>query len=102
MKCSFCSILYSFCGFSLLGHDNVKGLQLIICLSIGIEVILVIAAFLVITVANRRFYTRHIRENAHHVGSVITEHTIANDMYKPPESSTRYCGESKPTDSGAC
>lgn len=102
MKCSFCSILYSFCGFSLLVHDNVKGLQLIICLSVGIGVILVIAAFLVITVANRRFYTKHIRENAHHVGSVITEHTIANDMYKPPESSTCYCGESKPTDSGAC
>lgn len=32
----------------------------------------------------------------------MTEHTITNGMYKPPESSTRYCGESKPTDSGVC
>lgn len=102
MECSFCSILYSFGGFSLLGHDNVKELQLIIRLSVGIGDVPVIGAFLVITVANRRFYTRYIRENARFIGSVMTEHTITNDMYKPPESSTRYCGESKPTDSGVC
>lgn len=102
MECSFCSILYSVDGFSLLGHDNVKGLQLIICLPVGIGVVLVIAAFLVITVANRRFFTRHIKENAHYIGSVITEHCITTDMYKPPESSTRFCGENEPTDSGVC
>lgn len=61
-----------------------------------------IAAFLVITVANRRFFTRHIRENAHFIGSEMTEHTLTNDIYKPPESSTRFCGENEPTDSGVC
>lgn len=76
--------------FPSLGHYNDKGLQLIIGLSVGIGIVLVIAAFLVITVANRKFYARHIRENAHYFGSVVREHSIATDMYTLPESSIRY------------
>lgn len=86
--------------FLFLGHYNDKGLLLIICLSVGIGVVLVIAAFLVINVSNRRFYTRLIKENAFYVGSVMTEHSLTTDMYKPPESSTSYCGESEAVDSG--
>lgn len=86
--------------FPFLGHHNDNGLQLIIGLTVGIGVVLVIAAFLVINIANRRFYTRHIRENAHYIGSVVTEHSITTDMYKPPESSNHYCIENEATDSG--
>lgn len=62
--------------------------------------VLIIAAFLVINKANRRFYTRHIRANAHYIGSLVTEHSITTDMYKPPESSNHYCIENEATDSG--
>lgn len=95
-----CDPVFGFLDYGLDGHDYDNGLQVIIGLSFRIGVVLVIAAFLVITVANGRFYTRHIRENAHYIGSAMTEHSITTDMYKPPESSTRYCSESEPTNSG--
>lgn len=92
-------ILYKICFFLSLGHANDKDLQLIIGLSVGFGVVLVISAFIVITVVNRKFYTRHIRDNAHYVGSVVTEHSLTTSMYKHAELYSRHGSESEPTDS---
>lgn len=59
----------------------------------------VIAAFFIITITNRRFNTRHLRENAHYIGSVVTEHTISTN-YRPPEQNTIHCDNNEPTDGG--
>ncbi|XP_065927976.1 uncharacterized protein [Magallana gigas] len=81
------------------GSYNDNGVQLIIGLSVGFGVVLVIAAFLVINIANRRFYTRHIRANARYIGSVVTEHSLTANIYKPKESYSCHCNGSEATDS---
>lgn len=70
-----------------------------------------IAAFCIITITNRRFYTRHLRENARYVGhktskrnalnvgSVVTQHTISTN-YKSTEQYTILCDTNEPTDGG--
>uniref|UniRef100_K1QMN5 MEGF10_11 n=1 Tax=Magallana gigas TaxID=29159 RepID=K1QMN5_MAGGI len=75
-----CDHVFGCSNYELNGHHNDNGLQLIIGLSVGIGAVLIIAAFLVINIANRRFYTRHIRANAHYIGSVVTEHSITTDI----------------------
>lgn len=73
---------------------------MIIGLSLGFGIVLMIVAFFVITVANRKFYMRQIRENAHYVGSVVTEHSsTTNNLDRSPGPYTRYCGASEITDS---
>lgn len=74
-------------------------LALVIGFSVGFGVVMVIAAFFIITITNRRFYTRHLRENAHYVGSVVTEHTISTN-HRPPEQYTILCDNNEPTDGG--
>lgn len=74
-------------------------LAIIIGFSVGFGVVVVIAAFFIITITNRRFYTRHLRENAHYIGSVVTEHTISTN-YRPPEQNTIHCDNNEPTDGG--
>lgn len=81
-------------------HDNNNGHLLIIGLSVGIGVALIIVAFFIITARNRRLYTRQIRENAHYIGSVVTEHSMTTNMYNPSEPCSRHCSESEATDSG--
>nr|XP_034315595.1 uncharacterized protein LOC105330535 [Crassostrea gigas] len=82
------------------GHDKNNGHLLIIGLSVGIGVALIIVAFFIITARNRRLYTRQIRENAHYIGSVVTEHSMTTNLYNPSEPCTRHCSESEATDSG--
>lgn len=74
-------------------------LDLVIGFSVGFGVVMVIAAFFIITITNRRFYMRHLRENAHYVGSVVTEHTISTN-HRPPEQYTILCDNNEPTDGG--
>lgn len=74
-------------------------LAIIIGFSVGFGVVVLIAAFFIITITNRRFYTRHLRENAHYIGSVVTEHTISTN-YRPPEQNTIHCDNNEPTDGG--
>lgn len=74
-------------------------LALVIGFSVGFGVVMVIAAFFIITITNRRFYMRHLRENAHYVGSVVTEHTISTN-HRPPEQYTILCDNNEPTDGG--
>lgn len=65
-------------------------LAAVIGFSVGFGVMVLIAAFCIITITNRRFYTRHQRENAHYVGSVVTKHTIFTN-YRPTEQYTILC-----------
>ncbi|XP_034335143.2 uncharacterized protein [Magallana gigas] len=90
-----CDHVFGCLDYTFDGHGIIKEFQLIVCLLVGIGVVLVIAVFLLNNVANRRFYARHIRENVHYIGSLMKEHSITTDMYKPPELS-----ESEPTDGG--
>lgn len=74
---------------------------MIIGLSVGIGIILMVVAFVVITAAKRKFYTRHIRENAHYVGSVVTEQTITSTLYRPVDLTyTGHCSAVDASDSG--
>lgn len=86
-----------------LGHESTTSnhdLPMIIGLSLGFGIVLMIVAFVVITVTNRKFYTRHIRENAHYVGSVVTEHNYTtNNLDRTPEPYTSYCSASEATES---
>ncbi|XP_052707373.1 uncharacterized protein LOC128182695 [Crassostrea angulata] len=52
---------------------------MIIGSSVGFRVVMGIAAFFIITITNRMFYTRHLRENTHYVGSLVTKHTISTN-----------------------
>lgn len=72
---------------------------MVIGFSVGFGVVMVIAAFFIITITNRRFYTRHLRENAHYVGSVVTEHTISTN-HRPLEQYAILCDNNEPTDGG--
>lgn len=67
--------------------------------SVGCGVVMVIEAFLIITITNRRFFTRYLRENAHCVGSVVTEHTFSTN-HRPPGQYTIICDNNDPTDGG--
>lgn len=71
----------------------------IIGCSVGFGVGVLIEAFLIITITNRRFFTRCLRENAHCVGSVVTEHTFCTN-HRPPEQYTIICENNDPTDGG--
>lgn len=86
-----------------LGHESTTSnhdLPMIIGLSLGLSIVLMIVAFVVITVANRKFYTRNIRENAHSVGSVVTEHSsTTNNLDRTPEPYVSYCSASEATES---
>lgn len=74
---------------------------MIIGLSVGFGILLMIVAFVVITTANRKFYTRHIRENAHYVGSVMTEQSITSTLYRPVDlACTGHCTAVDASDSG--
>lgn len=74
---------------------------MIIGLSVGIGIILMVVAFVVITAAKRKFSTRHIRENAHYVGSVVTEQTITSTLYRPVDLTyTGHCSAVVASDSG--
>lgn len=74
---------------------------MIIGCSVGFGVVMVIAAFFIITITNRRFYTRHLRENTHYVGSLVTKHTISTNE-GPTEQyiCTILCDKNEPTDGG--
>lgn len=74
-------------------------LAMIVSFSVGFGVLVVIAAFFIITITNRRFYTRHLRENAHYIGSVVTEQTISTNN-RPTEQYTILCDNNEPTDGG--
>lgn len=74
-------------------------LALVIGCSVGFGVVMVIETFLIITITNRRFFTRYLRENAHCVGSVVTEHTFSTN-HRPPEQYTIICDNNDPTDGG--
>lgn len=86
-----------------LGHESTTSnhdLPMIIGLSLGLGIVLMVVAFVVITVANRKFYTRNIRENAHSVGSVVTEHSsTTNNLDRTPEPYVSYCSASEATES---
>lgn len=65
---------------------------MIIGISVGFGILLMIVAFVVINTANRKFYTRQIRENAHYVGSVVTEQSITSTLYRPVDlTCTGHC-----------
>lgn len=76
-----------------------SNLALVIGCSVGLGVVMVIEAFLIITITNRRFFTRCLRENTHYVGSVVTEHTFCTN-HRPPEQYTIICDNNDPTDGG--
>lgn len=71
----------------------------IIGCSVGFGVVVLIEAFLIITITNRRFFTSFLRENAHCVGSVVTEHTFSTNR-RSPEQYTIICENNDPTDGG--
>lgn len=74
---------------------------MIIGLSVGFGILLMIVAFVVYTTAKRKFYTRHIRENAHYVGSVMTEKSITSTLYRPVDlACTGHCSAVDASDSG--
>ena len=52
-----------------------------IVISLVIGFLLVIAAFILITKANRRFFSSITRGNAHYVGSTVAEHCVAMHNY---------------------
>lgn len=76
-----------------------SNLALVIGCSVGLGVVMVIEAFLIITITNRRFFTRCLRENTHYVGSVVTEHTFCTN-HRPPDQYTIICENNDPTDGG--
>ncbi|XP_048768805.2 uncharacterized protein LOC125675318 [Ostrea edulis] len=45
---------------------------LIVALTVG-GIFIIIGAFVVISIANRKFFTRYVRKNAHYVASVVAE-----------------------------
>eukprot|EP00105_Crassostrea_gigas_P017920 XP_011435873.1 PREDICTED: uncharacterized protein LOC105334206 isoform X2 [Crassostrea gigas] len=102
--CSHCEKEVCNASFGCLTKDKEEtspdsDLALVIGFSVGFGVVMVIAAFFIITITNRRFYTRHLRENAHYVGSVVTEHTISTN-HRPLEQYTILCDNNEPTDGG--
>ena len=72
-------------------HSNEDHL-LAIGIPVGFGVVIVIAVFIVITITNRRFFAGHMRQNALYVGSVVAEHCVSTDIYRPeqPTSSDSY------------
>lgn len=76
-----------------------SNLALVIGCSVGFGVVVLIEAFLIITITNRKFFTICLRENAHYVGSVVTEHTFCTN-HRPPEQYTIICENNDPTDGG--
>ncbi|XP_052711143.1 platelet endothelial aggregation receptor 1-like [Crassostrea angulata] len=100
---TICSHVSGCSEYDLDGHESTTSnndIPMIIGLSLGFGIVLMIVAFFVITVANRKFYMGQIRENAHYVGSVVTEHSsTTNNLDRSPGPYTRYCGASEITDS---
>ena len=83
-----------FCS-SDIGKEKDTGSQdhsLAIGIPVGFGVVIVIAVFIVITITNRRFFAGHMRQNALYVGSVVAEHCVSTDIYRPeqPTSSDSY------------
>lgn len=74
-------------------------LPLVIGVFVGVAAVIVIAVLLVISFANRRFYSRQIRENAYYmyVGSVVSEH-VTTTLCRVPEQRSDICDENIPTD----
>nr|XP_022294536.1 uncharacterized protein LOC111104725 isoform X3 [Crassostrea virginica] len=65
-------------------HSNEDHL-LAISIPVGFGVVIVIAVFIVITITNRRFFAGHMRQNALYVGSVVAEHCVSTDIYRPEQ-----------------
>lgn len=67
-------------------QNMIQGLNLplVIGVFVGVAAVIVIAVLLVISFANRRFYSRQIRENAYYVGSVVSEH-VTTTLCRVPE-----------------
>ncbi|XP_022294532.2 uncharacterized protein LOC111104724 isoform X1 [Crassostrea virginica] len=59
--------------------------SLAIGIPVGFGVVIVIAVFIVITITNRRFFMGHMRQNALYVGSVVAEHCVSPDIYRPEQ-----------------
>ena len=58
---------------------------LAISIPVGFSVVIVIAVFIVITIANRRFFMGHMRQNALYVGSVVAEHCVSTHICRPEQ-----------------
>lgn len=80
-------------------QNMVQGLTLpmVIGVFVGVSAIVVIAVLFVISFANRRFYSKQIRENAYYVGSVVSEH-VTTTLCRVPEQRSDICDENIPTD----
>ncbi|XP_052707710.1 uncharacterized protein LOC128182969 isoform X2 [Crassostrea angulata] len=80
-------------------QNMIQGLNLplVIGVFVGVAAVIVIAVLLVISFANRRFYSRQIRENAYYVGSVVSEH-VTTTLCRVPEQRSDICDENIPTD----
>uniref|UniRef100_K1QZ94 Uncharacterized protein n=1 Tax=Magallana gigas TaxID=29159 RepID=K1QZ94_MAGGI len=80
-------------------QNMIQGLNLplVIGVFVGVAAVIVIAVLLVISFANRRFYSRQIRENAYYVGSVVSEH-VTTTLCRVPEKRSDICDENIPTD----
>lgn len=80
-------------------QNMVQGLTvpMVIGVFVGVSAIVVIAVLFVISFANRRFYSKQIRENAYYVGSVVSEH-VTTTLCRVPEKRSDICDENIPTD----
>ena len=58
---------------------------LAIGIPVGFGVVIVIAVFIVITIANRRFFMGHMRQNALYVGSVVAQQCVSTHICRPEQ-----------------
>ena len=58
---------------------------LAISIPVGFGFVIVIAVFIVITIANRRFFMGHMRQNALYVGSSVAQQCVSTHIYRPEQ-----------------
>ncbi|XP_061177281.1 uncharacterized protein LOC133186014 [Saccostrea echinata] len=97
----FCNHIFG-CIKDIQKNGESKDSNTIIIVVTVIGIILIIIAFIIISIANRRFFTRHIRQNAHHVGTIMAEHTgnTYNPHLHPSQEYSRPDETCTPTDNG--
>ncbi|XP_048769952.2 uncharacterized protein LOC125676099 isoform X1 [Ostrea edulis] len=72
------------CAYDADNEDDGSSNNILISVLAVCGIFLIIGAFVVISRANRKFFTRHLRNNAHYVASVMAEqssNTLTSSVY---------------------